>query len=98
MSRFIPVDRDTAYLWPPSVDDWLPENPPARFIVEVIAPLDLTTLARKYAGRGSAAHHPSVLGGLLVYGYATGVVSSRKIERCRLPGEPSGLCWPTTVT
>jgi transposase len=81
MSRFIPVDRDTDYLLPPSVDDWLPENHLARFIVEVIDQLDLTTLTRKYAGRGSAAHHPSVLLGLLVYGYATGVFSSRKIER-----------------
>jgi transposase len=81
MSRFIPVDRDTDYLLPPSVDDWLPENHLARFIVEVIDQLDLTTLTHKYAGRGSAAHHPSVLLGLLVYGYATGVFSSRKIER-----------------
>jgi transposase len=81
MSRFIPVDRDTDYLLPPSVDDWLPENHLARFIVEVIDQLDLTALTRKYAGRGSAAHHPSVLLGLLVYGYATGVFSSRKIER-----------------
>src|SRR5512134_1728759 len=81
MSRFIPVDRDTYYLLPLSVDDWLPENHLARFIVEVIDQLDLTKLTRKYAGRGSAAHHPSVLLGLLVYGYATGVFSSRKIER-----------------
>lgn len=81
MSRFVPVDRDTYYLLPPSVDDWLPENHLARFIVEVIDQLDLTKLTRKYAGRGSAAHHPSVLLGLLVYGYATGVFSSRKIER-----------------
>jgi transposase len=81
MSPFIPVDRDTYYLLPPSVDDWLPENHLARFIVEVIDQLDLTKLTRNYAGRGSAAHHPSVLLGLLVYGYATGVFSSRKIER-----------------
>jgi transposase len=81
MSRFIPVDRYTDYLLPPSVDDWLPENHLARFIVEVVDQLDLTKRTRKYTGRGSAAHHPSVLLGLLVYGYATGVFSSRKIER-----------------
>lgn len=81
MSRFIQVDRDTQYVLPPSVDDWLPENHLARFIVEVVEQLDLSKLTRKYAGRGSAAHHPSVLLGLLVYGYATGVFSSRKIER-----------------
>ncbi|MGZ8907632.1 MAG: transposase [Methylobacter sp.] len=81
MSRLIPFDRYTDYLLPPSVDDWLPENHLARFIVEVIDQLDLTKLTRQYAGRGSAAHHPSVLLGLLVYGYTTGVFTSRKIER-----------------
>jgi transposase len=77
MSSFIPVDRRTNYLFPPSVEDWLPENHLARFIVEVIEQLDLTELTRQYAGRGSAAHHPAVLLGLLIYGYATGVPSSR---------------------
>ncbi len=81
MSSFISVDRRTNYLFPPSVEDWLPENHLARFIVEVIEQLDLTELTRQYAGRGSAAHHPAVLLGLLIYGYATGVPSSRKIER-----------------
>jgi transposase len=81
MSNFIAVDRKTDYLFPPSVEDWLPENHVARFIVEVIERLDLTELTRQYAGRGSLAHHPAVLLGLLIYGYATGVPSSRKIER-----------------
>ncbi len=81
MSHFHPVDRQTGYLLPPSVDDWLPEGHLARFIVEVIDGLDLGVLEKAYAGRGSAAYHPSVLLGLLVYGYANGVFSSRKIER-----------------
>src|ERR1700731_2767037 len=81
MSRFVPVDRQTGYLLPPSVEDWLPEDHLARFVVEVIAQLDLSELSRAYAGRGMAAHHPEVLLGLLVYGYATGVFSSRKLER-----------------
>ena len=81
MSRFIPVDRDTAYLLPPSVDEWLPSEHLARFVVEVIERLDLHDLSKQYAGRGSAAHHPAVLLGLLVYGYASGVHPSRKIER-----------------
>ena len=81
MSGFIPVDRQTDFLFPPSVQDWLPENHLARFIVEVIDRLDLTELTRQYAGRGSAAHHPAVLLGLLIYGYSTGIPSSRKIER-----------------
>jgi len=49
--------------------------------VEVIDQLDLSELTRQYAGRGSDAYHPGMLLGLLVYGYATGVHSSRKIER-----------------
>lgn len=81
MSRFVPVDRETAYLLPPSVDEWLPKDHLARFVVEVIEQLDLSDLLRQYAGRGSAAHHPAVLLGLLIYGYASGVHSSRKIER-----------------
>ena len=81
MSRFVPVDRDTAYLLPPSVDEWLPNDHLARFVVEVIEQLDLRELTGQYAGRGSAAHHPAVLLGLLIYGYANGVQSSRKIER-----------------
>ena len=81
MSRFIAVDRDTAYLLPPSVDEWLPQDHLARFVVEVIDQMDLSELVRQYAGRGSDAYHPSMLLGLLVYGYASGVHSSRKIER-----------------
>jgi transposase len=53
----------------------------ARFVVEVIDRLDLDDLIKPYAGRGSAAHHPARLLGLLVYDYANGVHSSRKIER-----------------
>jgi transposase len=81
MSRFHPVDRQTGYLLPPSVDEWLPEDHLARFIVEVVDRLDVSALEKAYAGRGSAAYHPSVLLSLLVYGYATGVFSSRKLER-----------------
>lgn len=81
MSRFISVNRYQQYVLPPSVDEWLPENHLARFVVEVIEQLDLSRLTGRYSGRGSAAHHPSVLLALLVYGYATGVFSSRKIER-----------------
>jgi transposase len=78
---YIQADRDTPYLLPPSVDEWLPANHLARFILEVIDQLDLSRLTQGYARRGSKAHHPAVLLALLVYGYATGVFSSRKIER-----------------
>ncbi|WP_324731262.1 IS1182 family transposase [Pseudomonas paeninsulae] len=81
MSRFRPINRETDYLLPPSVQDWLPESHLARYVVEVVEGLDLSRLERAYAGRGSVAYHPAMLLSLLIYGYATGAYSSRKIER-----------------
>jgi transposase len=81
MSNFREVDRETGFLLPPSVDEWLPEQHLARFVVEVIERLDLSAMVKAYRGSGSAGYHPSVMLGLLVYGYATGAFSSRKLER-----------------
>lgn len=81
MANFRMIDRDTGFLLPPSVDDWLPERHLARFVVEVIDGLDLRAMSGVYRGSGSASYHPHVLLGILVYGYATGVFSSRKLER-----------------
>ena len=81
MSHFIVTDRKTDYLLPPSMDDWLQEDHLARFVVEVIDGLDISNLTRQYAGRGSKAHHPATLLAILVYGYANGVFSSRRLEQ-----------------
>ena len=81
MTNFRTIDRQTGYLLPPSVDEWLPEKHLARFIVEVIDGLDLGRMSGAYRGSGSASYHPRMLLGLLVYGYATGAFSSRKLER-----------------
>src|SRR6202051_3475414 len=81
MSNFRPFDRETGFLLPPSLDDWLPERHLARFVVEVIGSLDLSAMARSYRGTGSASYHPELLLGVLVYGYTTGVFSSRKLEQ-----------------
>ena len=81
MSNFRPIDRDTGFLLPPSVHEWLPERHLARFVVEVVAGLDLRAMTGSYRGSGEASYHPELLLGLLVYGYATGVFSSRKLER-----------------
>jgi transposase len=81
MSNFRTIDRQTGFLLPPSVDEWLPERHLARFVVEVIDGLDVRAMVGAYRGSGSAAHHPRMLLGVLVYGYATGVFSSRKLER-----------------
>ena len=80
MTRFLTVNRGTAYLLPPSVEDWLPEDHLARFVVDIVDQLDLSALTRQYRGSGSAAYHPALMLGLLVYGYACGVYSSRRIE------------------
>lgn len=81
MSNFRPIDRDTGFLLPPSVDEWLPERHLARFVVEVVDQLDLSAMEKAYRGSGSASYHPAMLLALMVYGYATGVFSSRKLER-----------------
>jgi len=78
---FHPIDRDTDFLLPPSVQEWLPEAHLARYVVEVVEQLDLSVLERAYAGNGSTAYHPATLLSLLIYGYATATFSSRKIER-----------------
>ena len=81
MSNFRPIDRDTAFLFPPSVDEWLPQRHLARYVVEVVEGLDLSEMVRCYRGSGSASYHPAMLLSLLIYGYATKVFSSRAIER-----------------
>jgi len=79
-ANFRLVDRDTAYLLPPSVDDWLPEDHLARFVVEIVDQLDISSLEGAYTGSGSDAYHPRMMLALLFYSYASGVFSSRKIE------------------
>ena len=80
MSRFKPIRRNMNYLFAPSMNDWLPEHHLARFIVEIIEQLDLRPMERAYGTSGSAPFHPALLLSILVYGYATGVFSSRKLE------------------
>jgi len=63
------------------VGEALPEDHLARFVVRVISLLDLDSIYERYGNVGGKAIAPEVLLGLLVYGYATGVFSSRKIER-----------------
>ena len=59
VSHFRPINRDVDFLLPPSVQDWLPEGHLARYVVEVVEGLDLSELARAYAGRGSLPLPPS---------------------------------------
>lgn len=64
-----------------SLRDALPPNHLARFIVDVIAQLDLTPIYNQYSDQGAPPYAPEILLGLLIYGYATGVFSSRKLEK-----------------
>jgi len=76
--QFTVPDRDTPVVVP--LQEWLPEDHLARFVVEIVDQLDLSALESAYSGRGSRPYSPAVLLGLLFYGYATGVFSSRKLE------------------
>jgi transposase len=80
-AKFVDVDRKTLYLLPPSIQDWLPEGHLARFVVEIVDQLDLRFLKDSYVGCGSQPYNPEMLVALLFYGYATGVFSSRSLER-----------------
>jgi transposase len=82
--RFRVCDLDQQYLLPPSLQDWLPDNHLARFISEVTNELDLTAIYAEYErkdGRGLSAYHPLLLTRLLLYGYCSGVTSSRRMEK-----------------
>jgi len=79
--NFILTDRNTPYILPPCVQDYIPEDHLARFVVEIVDQLDLNCLTTGYRGSGKRAYHPAMLLSLLFYGYATGVFSSRKLEK-----------------
>ena len=81
MSNFRLINRDMDFLMPPSVDERLPQCHLARFVVEVIEGLDLRAMTGSYRGSGEASYHPRLLLGLIIYGYAIGVFSSRNLER-----------------
>ena len=84
MKCFLIDDLDQSLLMPPSLHDWLPENHLTRFVVDLVDTLDLSAFYRSYQekdGRGQAAYHPVMMVRLLIYGYCTGVVSSRQIEK-----------------
>src|ERR1017187_9658415 len=66
MNNFRTIDRQTGFLLPPSVDEWLPEKHLARFVVEVIDGMDLRAMSGSYRGSGSAPYHPRVLIALTV--------------------------------
>jgi transposase len=84
--NFIACDREQAFLLPPSLREWLPEDHLAWFVIEAVEALDLGEFYADYRsdGHGRAAYEPSMMVALLLYGYATEQRSARAIERhCR---------------
>ena len=78
-------------LLPPDMREWLPEGHIALFISDVVDELDLSSILDEYEkgdGRGFPPHHPVMMVKLLLYGYCTGVFSSRKIERATYEDVP----------
>src|SRR3954469_10580912 len=81
--NFIGCDREQELLLPPSLRDWLPEEHLAWFVLDAVGELDLGAFYASYRedGWGRAAHDPAMMVALFVYAYATGLRSSRAIER-----------------
>jgi transposase len=81
--NFLACDRDQAFLLPPDLRDWLPADHLAWFVRDVVDQLDLGPFLRCYRadGHGHPAYDPKMLLGVLLYAYAIGVRSSRRIQR-----------------
>jgi len=86
--NFKTVDYDQSLKQTVTIEECLPPGHLARFIVAIIAVLDLSAIYGQYAPRGGEPYAPEILLGLLFYGYATGVFSSRKIEKATYESIP----------
>ncbi len=83
MFNFIEADRDQPYLLPPSLQEWLPENHLAWFVLDAVDQMDTRPFFKRFRedGRGGAAFEPTLMVSLLLYAYCVGERSSRQIER-----------------
>lgn len=81
MSKFVNIDRATPLLLPPDLRDWVPAGHMVHFVIDAMAAIDVSAAPVNERGTGSEQYPPGLLLGLLVYSYATGVFSSRQIER-----------------
>ncbi|MFH1620412.1 MAG: IS1182 family transposase [bacterium] len=80
---FRPCDRDQMLLLPPSLREWLPKGHLVYFVADLVESLDLSEILDCYGGpaRGTVPYDPKMLTAVLIYGYCTGVFSSRRIAR-----------------
>jgi transposase len=81
MTGFIPFSRDQAFLLPPDARDWLPADDVAHFVVAAVDRVPLGAFAVRPIPGGKAQYHPRLMLALLIYSYANGIFSSRRIER-----------------
>ena len=81
MSRFVDCGRDQAFLLPPDLRDWIPEDDLAHFVIEAVERVEMGAFKVNRRGSGSAQYHPRMMLALLIYCYANGIFSSRWIER-----------------
>jgi transposase len=94
--RFVPIDRDTPLLLPPNLRDWVPADHLVHFILDAVDALDLRRVRVNTRGTGSAQYPPHLLLGLLIYSYATGTFSSRRIEQSTHDSVPVRLLCADT--
>jgi transposase len=90
-ARFVNIDRDTPLLLPPNLWDWVPENHLAHFILDVVEELDLRRFKVNDRGTGSPQYPPRMMLPLLLYSYATGTFSSRRMEQSTYDSVPVRL-------
>src|SRR5665648_309481 len=81
MTRFVNADRDQTFLLPLDMRDWVPEDDLCHFVIEAVAHVDMRTFAVNTRGSGSPQYDPRMMLALLIYCYANGICSSRRIER-----------------
>ena len=81
MAKFVPCNRDQPYLLPPDMRDWIPEDDLAHFVIEAVELVDVSQFRVNVRGTGSAQYEPRMMLALLIYCYAIGIFSSRRIER-----------------
>ena len=79
--RFVEVDRNTPMLLPADLRDWVPEDDLVHFVIEAVKSLPISEFVVNERGSGHAQYPPSMMLALLIYCYANGIFSSRRIER-----------------
>jgi len=95
-TRFVNLDHDTPLLLPPNLRDWVPADHLVHFILDAVDGLDLRQVRVNTRGTGSEQYPPKMLLALLIYSYATGTFSSRRIEQSTHDSVPVRLLTADT--